>query len=252
VTGARSGVRATVLVRLPPAYFDAARSGQTFPVIETFHGSPGHVQQWLGKLRMGSVLDQAVAARRIAPAIIVSPDMNYPDDTDRECVNGTNGQPALETWATQDVPAWVERTFRARTDRNSWATIGLSAGGWCAAMSSMLHPDRYRAAIVMSGYFRPQFPAVAPYGSSAASSQRYDLVALAHATRPPVAIWLETSPQDVPSYGTSRALAGVDALNVTAVVLARHDHAWNVWARLLPGTLDWLAHHASGFAPSTA
>lgn len=249
VVGARSGVRATVLVRLPSAYFDPGHRNDTFPVIETFHGSPGHVEQWLGKLHLGNVLDRAVTAHRIAPAIVVSPDMNYPDAADRECVDGGRGRPALETWATQDVPDWVERTFRARTGRDAWATIGLSAGGWCAAMAAMLHPDRYRAAMVMSGYFRPQFPSTAPYPAGGAQERRYDLVALARSAPPRVAIWLETSPHDLPSYPTSRALTSTGALAVTPVVLPRNDHSWSVWAALLPGALDWLARTASGFAP---
>jgi S-formylglutathione hydrolase FrmB len=249
VTGARSGVRASVLVRLPPAYFDPANAGRTFPVIETFHGSPGHAEQWLGKLRLGTAIDQAVAAHRMAAAIVISPDMNYPDATDRECVDGGAGRPALETWAAQDVPDWAGHTFRARTDRDSWATIGLSAGGWCAAMSAMLHPDRYRAAVVMSGYFRPQFPATPPYPATGSQARRYDLVALARSAPPPVAIWLETSPRDTPSYPTSHALTTTGPLTVTPVVLPRGDHAWNTWASLLPGALDWLAGNARGFAP---
>jgi enterochelin esterase-like enzyme len=158
ITGNRSGIHGSVLVRLPPTYFAPANAHRTFPVIETFHGSPGHAPQWLGKLRLGDVIDRRVAAHRIADAIVVSPDMNYPDQQDRECVDAGPGQPALETWAAEDVPDWVTHTFRTRTDRDGWATIGLSTGGWCAAMSAMLHPDRYRAAIVMSGYFRPPIP----------------------------------------------------------------------------------------------
>jgi hypothetical protein len=112
---------ATVLVRLPPAYFDPAQETRVFPVIETLHGSPGHVEQWLGKLRLGGVLDQAVAAHRMAPAIVVSPDMNTPDSTDRECVDGGPGQLASETWASQDVPYWVEHTLRPGCCPRPWS-----------------------------------------------------------------------------------------------------------------------------------
>ena len=73
-----------------------------------------------------SCLDAAAAAHQVVDAIVVSPDMNYPTDGDRECLNGGPGQPMLETWATQDVPAWVERMFRAR-NRDGWATIDLAA-----------------------------------------------------------------------------------------------------------------------------
>jgi len=251
VTGARSGVRAPVLVRLPPEYFAPGQEARRFPVIETFHGSPGHEEQWLGKLRLGHVLDEAVAARRMSPAIIVSPSMNYPDDrTDRECVDGGPGRPALETWAAVDVPDWVARSFRARTDRDAWATIGLSAGGWCAAMASMLHPDRYRAAAVLSGYFRPQFPAVPADPVTPDQARRYDLLALARTAPPPVAVWLVTSPNDPESFVSSHALEKArPPLAVTSVVLAHQDHSWTVWAHLLPDVLAWLVRVAPGFAP---
>ena len=71
VTGARSGVRAPVLVRLPAAYFDPARSARRFPVIETFHGAPGHAEQWLAKLHLGQALERSEQEGRIAPAIVV-------------------------------------------------------------------------------------------------------------------------------------------------------------------------------------
>ncbi|HEY6796673.1 MAG TPA: alpha/beta fold hydrolase [Kineosporiaceae bacterium] len=247
LTGARSGVRAEVLVRLPAAYFDPAQATRRLPVIETFHGMPGHAPQWLGRLRLGELLDRQAAARRTAPAIIVSPDMNYPDQADSECMN--SGRAALETWATQDVPEWVARTFRARTDRDGWATIGLSAGGWCAAMAVMLHPDRFRAAIVLSGYFRPQLSAGSPAVGEAAL-RRYDLVALARRSPPQVGVWLLTSPHDAASYPTSVAVSRAPGpLAVTAQVLPGQDHSWVAWARAEPVALDWLARTAPGFAP---
>jgi len=82
-------------------------------------------------------------------------------------------------WLAQDVPNWVTHTFRVQTDRASWATIGNSTGGWCAAMVAMLHPAQYAAAIVMGGYFRPEFsPFYYPYPPGSQLTARYDLVAL--------------------------------------------------------------------------
>jgi enterochelin esterase-like enzyme len=251
ITGAASGIRSTVLVRLPPAYFDPRQATRRFPVIETFHGSPGHAPQWIGKMRLGTVLDAAAAAHQIADTIVVSPNMNYPTDGDRECVDSGDGQSKLETWATQDVPAWVDQTFRARTDRNSWATIGLSAGGWCAAMATMLHPDRYSAAIVMAGYFRPLFTGPSPFTVGGAAAHRYDLVALATQAPPAVAVWLETSPKDPDSYSSSMQITRArPPLAVTATVLTGQDHSWSVWHRELPTALAWLAKAAPGFASS--
>jgi len=53
-------------------------------------------------------------------------------------------------------------------------------------MVAMLHPAQYAAAIVMGGYFRPEFgPYYRPYPSSSALARRYDLVALSKNRPPP-------------------------------------------------------------------
>jgi pimeloyl-ACP methyl ester carboxylesterase len=109
----------------------------------------------ISALRLGGEVAKQAAAKRMGPALVVSPQMDIPAGVDTECVNGAGGNPQLEIWLAQDVPNWVARTFRVQTDQAAWATIGLSAGGWCAAMVAMLHPAQFAAAIVLGGYFRP-------------------------------------------------------------------------------------------------
>jgi len=171
---------------------------------------------------------------------------------DTECVNGSPGTPQLETWLATDVPEWVEKNFRVATDRGSWATIGLSAGAWCAAMVTMLHPAQYSAAIVLGGYFRPLFGQFyQPYPPDSALAKRYDLVALAERTAPPVAIWLQTSHADKLSYPSSAAFLNASRapMGVDATVLQDAGHRSSVWRGLLPNTLTWLGANIPGFSP---
>lgn len=147
----------------------------------------------------------------------------------------------------------MARTFRVSTDRASWATIGLSAGGWCAAMATMLHPAQYSAAVVLGGYFRPEFgPFYQPYPAKAPAGARYDLVRLAHQAAPPVAIWLETSHADPVSYSSSAAFlkATRSPTAVDAVVLQHAGHRLSVWQGLLPQALTWLGTNVAGFSPT--
>ena len=135
------------------------------------------------------------------------------------------------------MPSWVTHTFRVQTDRSSWAVIGLSAGGWCAAMAAMLHPAQYSAAIVMGGYFSPDFgPFYEPYPPGSPLAARYDLVALARRHPPPVAIWLETSHADPISYRSSAAFLKVTRppLSVDAIVLQNAGHRLALWQAILP------------------
>jgi enterochelin esterase-like enzyme len=254
VTGPLSGVTASVLVTVPPGY-DAAAVRSDYPVLETFAGYPGSVSQWVKTMHLQSALADEVAAHRLRPMIVVSPQIEVPAGTDTECVDGGPGAPRLETFVTRDVPDWLAAHFRVRTDRGSWASIGLSAGGWCAAMAAMLHPAQFGAAIVLGGYFHPEFEAgYEPFPPHGDAGRRYDLVALAHRAPPPLALWVETSHADPVSYSSSTALlkAARPPLSVTATVLQNAGHRIGVWRGLLPDALRWLGSTVPGFGTASA
>lgn len=252
VTGAASGLSGTVLVTLPEGYTLPANQSRRYPVLETFPGYPGDPSEWIDSMNLGSALDQAVAQHTLGPVITISPTTEFPPGVDTECVDGPGGFPKVETWLTQDVPNWVMRTLRVRTDRASWATIGLSTGGWCAAMATMLHPNQYAAGIVMGGYYQPQFSSnYVPFRPNSAEAQRYNLVALARHRPPPVALWLETSHSDPVSYpSTARLLAAAHApLSIQALVLTHAGHRTSLWSSELPQVFTWLGRYIPGFAP---
>lgn len=253
VTGPLSGLRGTVYVGLPPGYASPAEATRRYPVVETFQGYPGSPQQWLGLMHLRRVIDQAVAEHRMGQAIVVSPQVEIPSGVDTECVNGSAGYPQLETWLTQDVPNWLAAHFRVRTQRDSWATMGFSAGGWCAAMATMLHPAQYGAAVVLGGYFRPSFsPTYDAFPPHSPLAHRYDLVSLASRRPPPVALWVETSHADSLSYGTTAKLlqAARSPLSVYATVLQHAGHRISLWRPLVPKALAWLGSRLPGFAPT--
>jgi len=250
VTGPLSGITGTVMVQLPPGYTDGGNAAVRYPVIEAFQGYPGSVRSWIGGMDLGGVVAQQAAAKQMRLALVVAPQVEVPPGVDTECVNGSAGSPQLETWLAQDVPNWVTHTFRVQTDRASWAAIGLSAGGWCAAMVAMLHPAQYAAAIVMSGYFRPEFgPFYDAYPPGSPLAARYDLVNLTKRQPPPVALWLVTSHGDAVSYTSSAALlkAAKPPLAVHATVFQNAGHRVSLWQGLLPGSLTWLGANVSGF-----
>ena len=250
--GAASGVVARITVLLPPGYTLPANASTRYPVLQAFPGYPGGAESWIKNLNFQAVLEQQVASRRMRAPLVVMAQYDVPAGVDTECVNGSPGNPQVETWLATDVPDWVTENFRVATDRGSWATIGLSAGGWCAAMTTMLHPSQYSASIVLGGYFRPEFGSFyEPYAPGSALAQRYDLVTLAKREKPPVAIWLETSHADKVSYTSSAAfLKAIRApMAVDAIVLQNAGHRTSVWKGLLPNTLTWLGANIPGFSP---
>lgn len=248
VRGPKSGVTGDVTVWFPPGYEqDRAAS---HPVLEVFHGFLPAPLATFRVFHLDSIIENLVQGRQMRAPVVVIPHW-APDKVDTECVDGGGSNPAMETWVTQDVPQWLHGNFRADTERDSWATMGYSAGGWCSLMSTMLHPTTFGAAISLGGYARPTLdPPYVPFGPKSRAGQRYDLVALTKKAPPAVALWTLTSKQDKQSSTTTTAL--VDAarapLSVTPTVLTQGSHRAEVWEPYFEPALEWLARTSTGFA----
>lgn len=250
VTGTRSELRMQVLVYLPASYESSPQ--RSYPVVEALHGYPGTPAGWTGTMDVGAQIDAAVASHAIAESIVVVPQINQPLSRDGECVNGPAGTPQLETWVTSDVPQFVRTHLRARTDRSAWAVMGYSEGGYCAAMAGVLHPQTYGAAVVLSGYFTPQFDGSAPVlPPGSARARRYDLVAAVATAPPTVALWVQAGRL---SEYWPQTRAFVQAVrpptSVTTSVQGNAGHRWDVWKAQVPVALSWLGHEIPGFRPA--
>jgi len=251
-TGAHSGLTGRVVVSLPHGYEDPANASRAYPVIEAFHGFPGTPEVWMQGVNLVPSIDTLSAQHVMSDAIVVAPQIEFPTRTDTECVNGSNGQPQVETWLVSDVPEKLVSLLRVSRDRASWATIGFSSGGWCAAMAAMLHPDVFGVGIVLGGYTSPDFgKTYVPFTRSSPAGKRYDLAALAQSSPPPVALWLQTSKADTLSYGSSLALltAAHAPLSVESRVEVDAGHRMSVWADIVPQALTWLGSASAGFTP---
>ena len=249
--GPVSRLSGSVVIWLPQSYTRAGSSHRRYPVIEVFHGIPGSPREYSHDINLGKMVAGLAAAGRIRESILVMPDSS-PDHVDTECVNGGSQGPAMEDWLTQDVPTWVRQNLRVQQDRESWATMGLSSGGFCSVMATMLHPQTYGAAIELGGYLSPLFDSqYRPFTPGSTAWNRYDLVKLAATAPPPVALWIETSKTDSLSYqGNSRLIATARTpTTVTADVLQDAGHRMSVWVGVMPTALQWLGSTATGFKP---
>jgi enterochelin esterase-like enzyme len=251
VSGPLSKVSGTVVVWLPRSYTDVGSAHRTYPVIEVFHGVPGSPLEYENGMDLGGMLAGLVAGGHIRDAILVMPDIT-PKHVDTECVNGGSQGPAVEDWLTQDVPDWVRNHLRVEQDRESWATMGLSTGGFCSMMATMLHPQTYGAGIELGGYLTPEFdPHYRPFARGSAAWSRYDLVTLAATSPPPVQLWIETSKTDVLSYPENARLvaAASPPMRVTTDILPDAGHRMSVWIGVMPTAFQWLGSTVSGFHP---
>lgn len=251
VPGPVSGYTGTVTVWFPPSYLSAANQKREYPAIETFHGYQPAPLAYFTVFHMDSAIAQDVAAHQMRDAVVLIPHW-APNQIDTECVNGGQGHTRMEDWLTRDVPAWAYTHLRLTPGRQSWATLGASAGGYCALVSTMLHPETFGAAISFGGYAKPDFdPSYVPFGPDSPLGRRYDLVGLARTAPPPVALWILSSIPDQLANPQSTALtAAVQApTSVTPTVLPTGGHRSEVWTPYFPSALAWLGAHAPGFSP---
>ncbi|MCR6493216.1 esterase family protein [Cellulomonas sp. P24] len=252
VPGPTSGVTGSVDLWVPRSYTDPAFAHHRYPVVEAFHGVPGGPFEYAHDIGLGRMVAGLARDRRLAEPILVMPD-STPHHLDTECVNGGAKGPQMEDWLTRDVPDWVRGHLRVAADAQSWATMGLSTGGFCATMATFLHPDTYGAAIELGGYLAPVFdPAYQPFARGSAAWDRYDLVKRAAADPPDVQLWVETSKADTLSYpGNARLIAAATPpLRVTADVLPGAGHRMTVWVAAMPTAFTWLGRSLTGFHPA--
>lgn len=251
VPGRTSGFTGQVTVWLPPSYTDPANARREYPVLEGLHGFLPAPLAFFNVFHLDRLIADEVRGGRMQEPILVIPHW-APGKVDTECVDGGKGRPAIETWLAKDVPAWAYENFRVRSDRQSWATIGASAGGWCGLMATMLHPRTFSAAISLGGYTRPDFtPPYIPFKPGSSAWRRYDLVRLAASKPPAVALWVMSSKPDRFAFAQSSALvrASHTPLSVTPTFVPTGGHRSEVWQPYLPVSLRWLAATSRGFTP---
>ncbi|WP_335937472.1 alpha/beta hydrolase [Streptomyces sp. PTD5-9] len=248
VNGRVSGVHGEVYVWLPPQYDQPAYRHRRFPVVELLGGFPGSAKAWFSSLRVQSQLEAGMRSGEVAPFILVEPRTNVLPGQDTGCAN-VPGVVDAESWLSVDVRQMVIDNFRARRGASGWAVAGYSAGAHCAAKMALAHPERYRAAVGLSGY---NDPAAEPLSLTARSPElrrtNNPLWILRHATTPPrVSLYLSGNRND--GYRDGLALRRA-ALPPTRVVVAEviGPHTTGVWRRQVPQVFRWLTSELSPFA----
>jgi pimeloyl-ACP methyl ester carboxylesterase len=231
---------------LPPGYAEPGQAQRSYPVIEAFHGIPGSNADYKGRdIDLASTIARSVGRGRLAEPIVVIPDIS-PGGVDTECTDYPGS--TMETWLTSTVPQWLIEHFRVQSTKNSWATLGYSAGGYCAAMAAMLHPSRYGGGVLLGAYFQPDFDGPRPWGK-AEMPQRYDLMKVEANAPPPTALWIQIAGMDPMSGRPSSefAAAARSPMAVTTVTWRHAGHRAQVWQGALPFAFRWLGQTMPGF-----
>ncbi len=126
-------------VAVPPQYDSEPR--RRFPVLYLRHGFGDTEANWSIDGRAGVIMENLIAAKRAAPAIIV---MTY-GYTDGTWAGGSSpeGIEALARELLDDVIPFVESHYRVAPGRDNRAIAGLSMGGGQAFTIGLKNQDRF-------------------------------------------------------------------------------------------------------------
>ncbi|MCC9305572.1 esterase [Kitasatospora sp. RB6PN24] len=239
--GQQSGVTAEVNVWLPPQYNDPAYKDKKFPVVEMLPGFPGSSKAWFGSLKVTEQLKPLMESGQVTPFILISPRTQLISTTvDTGCAD-VPGKVNADTWLSRDVPQMILDNFRADPSPDRWAIMGYSAGGHCADRMALLHPDRFRAGISLSGYSDPHAEELSLTAKDPKLRQTANpLYILEHAATPPkVALFQSGGKGD--GYEDGQALAAAAKAPTTVnVELTPGSHTPSLWRPMIPGVFKWL------------
>ncbi|MFB7664376.1 alpha/beta hydrolase [Kitasatospora sp. NPDC056138] len=239
--GQLSGVDGEVLVWTPPQYDDPANKDRTFPVVELLAGFPGSSSTWFGTMDVSRQLAPLMRSGQVSPFILVSPRVTLlGQHTDTGCAD-VAGKVNAETWLSRDVPQMVLDNFRVDASPDRWALAGYSAGAHCATRLALAHPNRYRAAISMSGYNDPMGESDSLTATDAHLRETSNpLYLLTHATTPPNVALYETGNK---GDGLEDAVALQKAAKSPTTVTpfeTNGPHLSSTWKPLVDPSFKWL------------
>ncbi|WP_333773018.1 alpha/beta hydrolase [Streptomyces sp. IBSBF 3136] len=241
--GRVSGVNAEVYVWLPPQYDEPAYRGKKFPVVELLPGYPGSAKAWFGSLKAHEQLLPMMRDGRVAPFILVAPRTNLLAGVDTGCAN-IPGQVNADSWLSVDVPKMVTDNFRAQPAPQGWAVAGYSAGAHCAVKLAVAHPDRYRAAVSMSGYNDPigERNSLASQNPALRAENNPYLLLRKAAVPPRIALYVSGESGD--GYQAGMALESVAKAPTTVHVVflprSAGGHTMALWRPQVPAVFRWL------------
>lgn len=252
--GRVSGVNAEVYVWLPPQYGEPAYRHHKFPVVELLPGYPGSAKAWFGSLKAHEQVLPLMRSGQVAPFIMVTPRTNLLAGVDTGCAN-VPGQVNADSWLSIDVPKMVMDNFRAQPAPQGWAVAGYSAGAHCAVKLAVAHPDRFRAAVSMSGYNDPIGERNSLAAQSPALRENNNPYLLLRKAAVPPRIALYVSGESGDGYQAGVALESIAKAPTTVHVVflprSAGGHTMALWRPQVPAVFRWLTlqmgqNHARG------
>ncbi|MDI3405076.1 alpha/beta hydrolase family protein [Streptomyces sp. B-S-A6] len=139
------GGRAVGVRLLTPDGWEPGDRGGSWPTLWLLHGCCGDYTAWTGRTDVASI-------DSLRDVLVVMPEAGWNGWYSDWWNYGRGGDPAWETFHTEELRPLLERDWGASADR---VVAGLSMGGQGALLYAARHPGMFRAAASYSGSVHP-------------------------------------------------------------------------------------------------
>jgi enterochelin esterase-like enzyme len=175
----RLGKEIAYQLYLPPGYVPGG--SVRYPVLYLLHGRGDKMTAWA---TIKPDLDRLITEGRIPAVIAIMPDApasrraGYYIDSQFTGAEGLPAGEAVESAFTGDLVAHIDATYPTQSGRAGRIVAGYSMGGYGALRYSLVHPELFGAAIVLSPavYFPlpPKDSSTREFGAFGRGSQVFD------------------------------------------------------------------------------
>lgn len=121
---------------------DYNSSNLYYPIIYILHGHGGNQYQWVNEGKIVQIVDELIKNGELPSSIIVMPATGNNWYVDR--------REKIESMFFQEFMPYIENTYRVIKSRDARVIGGQSMGGYGALRYSMLHPELFSVAILLS------------------------------------------------------------------------------------------------------
>lgn len=133
---------------LPPAAL--VPDAPALPLVVFMMGQPGDPDPSYIRTAMDPL---AAAHHGLAPIVIVADQLGAEGDNPA-CVDSA-AYGGVETYFTEDIPAWARTHLRILPAPQAWTIAGFSNGGGCALDWGLTHPDLWGSIVSIAGESYP-------------------------------------------------------------------------------------------------
>ncbi len=142
-------------IYLPADYHSSDR---TYPVLYLLHpagprNTIANQQSWFYYGELKQYLDKAIENGEIVPMIVVTPDANFGSKR-ISYFNDPEGDFSFEDFFIKEFIPYIEANYRVRSERDSRAIAGASAGGAAVLQYAVHQPDKFSIVCSLAGAVR--------------------------------------------------------------------------------------------------